>query len=156
MGWWTSLKTDAAKLRCLTAAEVGTLLEAALLLPLTALAFRALGFRRWLTTLARFCPSGVERGRPSDLVRARNAARLVGAAAARLAPADSCLSQAVVLWWLLRRQGLDGEVRLGVRKQAGRLQAHAWIEYRGLTLGSAVGSFEPFPRPVVPCGGRAA
>ena len=46
----------------------------------------------------------------------------------------NCLSQSLTLWWLLRRQGVESELRIGVRTVAGRFQAHAWIEYQGQPL----------------------
>jgi hypothetical protein len=39
----------------------------------------------------------------------------------------SCLRQSLLVWWLLRRQGVPAELRIGVRKQEG-FAAHAWVE----------------------------
>ncbi|MFN8445026.1 MAG: lasso peptide biosynthesis B2 protein [Caldilineaceae bacterium] len=45
--------------------------------------------------------------------------------------AGNCLSQSLTLCWLLRRQGIPTELRIGVRRQAGKFEAHAWLEYNG-------------------------
>jgi hypothetical protein len=159
MGWWTSLRTDWHKLRQLRAEEARLLLAAALLLPLTRAALRCLGLHRWHTALARFSPPPRAAVRPQDDRHAWTAARCVAAAAARIAPGDTCLSQALVLWWLLRRRGLDSGLRLGVRKNADSLAAHAWIEYRGLNLGprpNASQPYTPFPALITPYARRSA
>jgi hypothetical protein len=55
--------------------------------------------------------------------------------ASRYSPAwTNCLRQSLVLWYLLRRQGIASELHLGVRREAGEFQAHAWVEFGGLTL----------------------
>jgi hypothetical protein len=46
----------------------------------------------------------------------------------------TCLPQSLVAWALLRRQGLDPTLRLGARKNAGVLEAHAWIEVGSMSL----------------------
>jgi hypothetical protein len=42
-----------------------------------------------------------------------------------------CLPESLTVWGLLRRQGMDARLRLGVREQDGRLDGHAWVEYAG-------------------------
>lgn len=46
-----------------------------------------------------------------------------------------CLPRALVLQWLLGRQGIATVLRIGVRKEATQLSAHAWLEYEGQPLG---------------------
>jgi len=64
-------------------------------------------------------------------------AQLVGIAARRGLWRATCLPRALTLWRLLRHQGLRAELRIGVRKEAGLLDAHAWVEYDGLPLDDA-------------------
>jgi len=40
-----------------------------------------------------------------------------------------CLEQSVTLWLLLRRRGIDADLRLGVQPYP--FGAHAWVEHRG-------------------------
>ena len=41
---------------------------------------------------------------------------------------------ALVVWGLLRRCALEGELTIGVRKAEGELEAHAWVELDGVSL----------------------
>ena len=50
----------------------------------------------------------------------------------RLVPMASCLTQAMSVRWLLRREGIGCQLRIGVKRdEAGTFQAHAWIEHAG-------------------------
>jgi hypothetical protein len=64
--------------------------------------------------------------------------RMVGRAvtmAANHSPVPStCLSRSLVIWMLLRRRGIDSEIRLGVRKDGGVVAGHAWVEHQGVPL----------------------
>ncbi|MGF1482329.1 MAG: lasso peptide biosynthesis B2 protein [Cyanophyceae cyanobacterium] len=53
--------------------------------------------------------------------------------AARYSRGSACLSQSLVLWYLLRRQGIESELCIGVRRTE-QFQAHAWVEYEGMVL----------------------
>ena len=46
----------------------------------------------------------------------------------------SCLVKSLTLWWLLGRQGIGSELRVGVRKEGRNLEAHAWVEREGIAL----------------------
>ena len=61
--------------------------------------------------------------------------------------------QSLALWWLLRRQGIASDLRLGMRKDASRFEAHAWVEYLGRVLNDRNDvhrRFAPFDRAIVP------
>jgi hypothetical protein len=113
------------------------LVQTLFLLPLTGLALWVAGFRRWQALLTRLAPV---RYVPANkdvaaLVReGRAIARLVDAVARRGPYSATCLPRSLTLWWLLRRRGIDSYLRIGVRKEAGRLEAHAWVELQGLVL----------------------
>lgn len=49
-------------------------------------------------------------------------------AASRYVPHATCLAQPVILHILLRREGLQSTVCIGVRKEVGQFEAHAWVE----------------------------
>jgi hypothetical protein len=69
--------------------------------------------------------------REGGAAAAREAARLVRAAA-RLSPFPStCLTRSIVLSRLLRRRGLAAGIRIGVRRGEGPFAAHAWVEVDG-------------------------
>ncbi len=55
--------------------------------------------------------------------------------AGRWAPVrTTCLTRALVLSWMLRRQGVITTLRIGVARRDGTLTAHAWLETRGGTI----------------------
>jgi hypothetical protein len=123
--------------RRLSHPERWLLLQAVVLLPLTAWAVRLLGFRRWQAFLASMAPleempagcSAPDRGR-----QAQGTSRLVEVAARHGLCRVSCLPHSLVLWWLLRRQGIRGDLRIGVRRGEAQFEAHAWVEYLGIAL----------------------
>lgn len=49
-----------------------------------------------------------------------------------------CLPRSLVLCSLLRELGEPAEVRIGVRREAGQLRAHAWVVLRGEVLGEVL------------------
>ncbi len=154
MGWWKSLPTSWRTFLRLTAADRRTLLQALLLLPITAVAVRWLGLRRWQRTLQRWSPDphADASGSPAA-ARAYRTAWLVRVAARFVAGRDSCLTQSLVLWWLLRCRGLAGDLRIGVRKRDERLEAHAWVECLGKVLddpGDVTLPFVSFDRAIQP------
>jgi hypothetical protein len=134
-------------------AERWLLAQALVLLPLTAVALWAVGFRRWQIVLAWLAPTCDSAGRDeADLLReGRATARLVDAAARRGMCRASCLPRSLTLWWLLRRRGMDSHLHIGVRKETGRFEAHAWVEWRGAVLNDGADvrdRFAAFDRPV--------
>jgi hypothetical protein len=44
---------------------------------------------------------------------------------------DQCLVRSLVLQWMLARRGIASTLRLGVRRENGRMFAHAWVERAG-------------------------
>ena len=145
------------KLLLLTASERSTLLAALVLLPLTALAVRLLGFRRWQAALGRgairpLSPqySGDQGGETMRLAaRARRSAWLVDVAARRGPWPANCLQRSMTLWYLLRRHGVASELCIGARKAGERFDAHAWVEWGGEVLNDAADvalTYAPFAR----------
>lgn len=79
------------------------------------------------------------------------AVRMIAAAARRWPLKATCLPQSFALWWHLRELGIDSELRIGVKKNDGRLDAHAWVEWQGRILNDSdehCQSFAAFARPV--------
>ena len=108
------------------------LLTAFVLLPVIRVGMRMVGFGRLCRILASMRPfperaSSCTQPTEVNLVRARSTAALVRIAANRGLYRANCLDQSVTLWWLLRLQGIETEIRIGVRKNP-RLEAHAWVE----------------------------
>lgn len=71
--------------------------------------------------------------------------------AVKYSPWSNCLRQSLVLWYFLRRQGLNSQLRIGTRSQQGRMQAHAWVEYQETVLNDLPGVrqlYSVFPQPI--------
>ena len=108
--------------------------QALFLLPITAAALRLLSFRRVAATLASLSSAVAEKARDDEaetLSQVLTTARVVSLAARHGFFNATCLPKAMILWWLLRRQGIASDLRLGVRKEVEEVLAHAWVEYRG-------------------------
>ena len=102
----------------------------------TWLGLRVFGFRRWKEFVERRAEHA-NGGTAQPRICAVSAERIVqlGAAAARNLPfKTNCLEQSLVLWPLLRRRGFPAELRFGARKDAGKFEAHAWVELNGEAL----------------------
>jgi hypothetical protein len=155
MAWSKRLIRKALKFWRSPRQERRLLLEALVLLPVTAVALRVVGFRRWQSFLTRRAYSAGPRQNPEEqnMHLAHLAVSSVNKAS-RFSPwPSSCLQQSLTLGWLLRRRGIDSQLRIGVRKAAGRFEAHAWVEHGGVVLydpGGTDGGYVPFARPITP------
>jgi hypothetical protein len=114
------------------------------LLPSVAAAIRIFGLRRVCRFLSRDPVVG-EGARAPDVQGAREAGRLVNAAALRIPGRPNCLTRSVTLWWILRHRATDTTLRIGVRTAGGHLEAHAWVELAGLVLNDDPDVAERFP-----------
>jgi len=106
------------------------LIQSALLLPLTAAALRVVPLRHLHDLVDR--PSAGRRA--TDLARANRTAHMVAAAAEYGPYRASCLPQSLVLQFMLRRDGMRGELKYGVRRMDNHVTAHCWIELDGEPL----------------------
>jgi hypothetical protein len=113
------------------------ILRAALILPLTEIGLRLFGFRRWKGLIERFfLPARIPESLPAEVQRetALRAVRAVRSVELHGPANPNCLERSMTLWWLLRRNGVEGELHLGARKESGRFEAHAWVELGGQVL----------------------
>jgi Transglutaminase-like superfamily len=97
----------------------GIFLRAAALLPLISLSLRLRGFRKTQSFFQRFlsAPNNEADSLVSD--RADLTVSMVRAAVRHSVGHPTCLEESLALWWLLARQGIATELRIGVRK-------HGW------------------------------
>lgn len=142
---------DLAKLRSLTAAEWRLLAFCLAATPLVSGGLALFGYRRMHAAMARRqAPIRSRFASPEDAAaRARSVARIVAIAAGRGPVRATCLRRSLLLWWLLRRDGVACAVRVGVRREDGRLHAHAWVEHAGAPLDDdpeIATRFPPFER----------
>jgi hypothetical protein len=113
------------------------ILRAAVIMPLTEMGLRVFGFRRWKELIEKFSlaeqhtpslPAEVERERAIQSERAVRSVLLHGLTA------PNCLERSMTLWWILRSEGVQGELHIGARKAGERFEAHAWVELHGNIL----------------------
>src|SRR5215207_9853335 len=149
------------KLRGLSWPERRLLVQAAVALPAVAALIRLKGLRRCQALLARLTPvahnPGPRADGPAESL-ARTVVRIVTAAAAHGPYRANCLQQSVTLWWLLRRRGLESDLRIGTRKRDGHFDAHAWVEFSGRALNESRGvgaRYAVFERPINSPGARS-
>ena len=111
------------------------LLRAVVLPPLVALSLRWRGFRATQAALQRFL-SKANPGPAAALLSKAAAvtAHMVNAADRHGLVHPSCLAKSLTLWWLLGRQGIPSHLRIGIRKEKEKFEAHAWVEREGTAL----------------------
>ncbi|MGC1188506.1 MAG: lasso peptide biosynthesis B2 protein [Candidatus Acidiferrales bacterium] len=116
--------------------ERRVVLRAGMMLSLTVVALRVLGFPRWRGRLEKYVANAPAAGgdAASRLALAREVTGLATKAERRGPLRPNCLERSLVLWWLLRRRGLPAELRIGARKENARFEAHAWVELEGEVL----------------------
>jgi hypothetical protein len=110
-------------------------LRAIVLLPIVSLSLRWRGFRATRAALERFSPKVIlgQEG-PTASGRVAQTAHMVNLADRHGLVHPSCLAKSLTLWWLLRREGIPANLRIGIRKENEKFEAHAWVERDGAAL----------------------
>jgi hypothetical protein len=111
-----------------------TFLSALFLLPLASIVLRFGRYQSVLAALEKATPLKEQRPRGDSMSQALRTAELVNAAAQRGPYDATCLRRSLVLWWLLRRRGIDSRLRIGARMTGENFSAHAWVEYQQTVL----------------------
>ena len=126
-------------------------LQLALVVPFAHACLRMFGYNRTQAMQRRFIPAhptpATPPGDPESY--ARDMRRLVRQVRDRSPLPGACLSRSLVLWWLLRRRGMEVELCIGARLEGGRFQAHAWVERQGYPINAgkrARERYAPFAR----------
>lgn len=143
--------------------------QAALALAFARLAHRTIGFRRSRAILEALA-TAFRRAHRGDVAllgdasvpgrfeeTARRTAALVAAVVRRHPLRANCLQRSLALWCVLKGQGIEADLRVGVRRGSGQFEAHAWVEYSGRVLndgGDVHRRYAAFDRGLIP--GRAA
>jgi len=118
----------------------GIFLRAAAVLPVISVSLKMRGFRATQKFLLRSLPIARQTSQENsirivrDLKRTELTARMVNAAIRHVWCASTCLEKSLALWWLLGRQGIASQLRIGARKLEGKFEAHAWVERDGAAL----------------------
>ncbi len=110
-------------------------LRALVMLPFVGLSLRIRGFESTRSALQKtVSPATLRLDSDSISKQIALTAHMVNAADRRGLFHPSCLVKSLTLWWLLGRQGIASQLRVGIRKESGNLEAHAWIEREGIAL----------------------
>ena len=118
-------------LRDLSLPEWRILTTSLVMLPAAAIGLRIFG----LAKVQRFFESAPGPSAAGDeRVRAEQIAHMVAAAGQYSIYKATCLPQSIVLQWQLRRHGIASDLRFGVRGEGGAIEAHSWVEHRGVPL----------------------
>jgi hypothetical protein len=123
--------------KALSIEERLTFLQALLLLPLAVLALRFGRYQSTIATLQKITPLKKRRSPADPLPEALRTAAIINAAAWRGLYDATCLRRSLVLWWLLRRRGIDSSVRIGVRTEEDEFFSHAWVEFEDTVINDA-------------------
>jgi len=110
--------------------------RAAILLPCLRWSLRLRGYGKTFASLQRRVPPppNDRDSRPEEREEVRAACRMVIAALRYSFLQYTCLEESLTLWYLLRKQGIAASLRIGVRKENEKFEAHAWVEHRGEAL----------------------
>lgn len=110
--------------------------RAAVLLPVVRWSLRLRGYGRTFASLQNRAKHQTKKTqtRPELQESLQNTCRMVRAAL-RYSPSQfTCLEESLTLWYLLRKQGIAACLRIGVRKEKEKFEAHAWVEHEGEAL----------------------
>ena len=141
----------------LSSPECWLFLQVIVVLPLSILGLRWFGFRRWYAYLA-FSVDRLRRLPPPEhaALQARQSWQWVQSVSRYGLHPGNCLSRSLSLWWVLRRQGIEAALRIGVQRADGQFRAHAWLEYQGHPLNARpdvhdrFAAFQPAIKPDMP------
>ena len=132
-----------AKARELSGGEWLLLLKVSVLLPMVRCGVRLLPFKTVVALFAGKASLDGNRAR-SNRIRPDRLGYLVEVASRHHFLQPTCLEKSLILFRILRRSGLDPELRIGTAKNDGRFEAHAWVEHQGqVLLGGPVERYAP-------------
>ena len=119
------------RFRALSGSDRRTLLAAAAWMPIFWLGLRVLGLPRFQARLQRTATTA---NTAMPLADIQALGELVNIAARHTLGPRTCLTRSLLLGWLLRRRGVESQLRIGVRLNQGALDAHAWVECDGVPV----------------------
>lgn len=132
------------KLRDLSRSDCVYLIAASTILPLVRLSIRIWGLKHVYHYLKhRIPPTSIL---PQFLLTndVQHIAYLVNAVARQWPFRAPCLTRSLTLWWLLKQQGINSELCIGVRNKGNKFEAHAWLERDGIVLNDSIEHIQKF------------
>jgi len=104
--------------------------RAAVLLPWIRMSLRLRGYNPTFAALQSRAASRTESLDGAN-EQVQKTSRMVRSAVHHSVLRFTCLEESLGLWYLLEKQGICSRLRIGVRKDNGKFEAHAWVEYGG-------------------------
>ncbi|MCW6036216.1 lasso peptide biosynthesis B2 protein [Spirulina subsalsa FACHB-351] len=136
MSWWKLVRGKLRTYGGLSGRSRSCFLLALFALPLVTLSLQVLGLKRTQTLLNSLPTFPLANDAlPTTAEMVKVTARYTS---------TSCLPQALVLQTLLRCQGVDSVLRIGVRREGQQLEAHAWVEVQGQPLNQGTEVYEEY------------
>lgn len=113
-----------------------TFRRAAMLLRLVRWSLRLRGYGATFASLQKRIPrqAASAESRLDARERVQTTCRMVRAALRYSLAEFTCLEESLTLWFLFRKQGIPVCLRIGVRKENEKFEAHAWVEHAGEAL----------------------
>jgi hypothetical protein len=151
MGWLKLLRRKTRTFTQFSWKERFLLLQALVLLPLVTISLQLWGMRRTQSILTRLSHQAMSISSEEVIPQIGTTVRMVEMAVRYSVLWTNCLRKSLVLWYLLRCQGIVSELRIGVRREHGEFQAHAWVEYKSIVLNDSQyvrQEFAMFDRPI--------
>jgi len=109
--------------------------QAVILLPVIATFLRFRGFKKAKDALQAQLPSSsLQKENEKAVPAVQRTCRMISAAARHGIAHPTCLVESLALWYLLQKQGIPADFRIGVRKLTNKFEAHAWVEFGGVAL----------------------
>jgi Transglutaminase-like superfamily len=112
----------------------GLFLRAFLLLPVISVSLQLRGLRKTRASLQYFLSVTYGSQNADTQAGAALTAQMVRAAGRHGIGDRNCLKESLALWWLLAQQGIASDLRVGVRKDGEKFEAHAWVECGAVAL----------------------
>jgi hypothetical protein len=135
--------TALARFRILRRSDLKPIARAWISLASIEFALRFRSFHRVLDEVEGVAPTATV-VQPFEFGRARAYARWIDVAARHHVVRARCLHRSLVLHKWLRSEGLPSALRIGVRKKADGISAHAWVEMGGEILNDRPDRVAPF------------
>jgi hypothetical protein len=134
------------RFRRLSPLERSMFFRTVFLLPVTVVALRVAGLRnveRRMDSRGKRKSVRAKTTEP-EWQFAESARRMTEAASRHGIARGNCLSKSMVLWHLLRWQGLEATLHVGGRKDGVMFKAHAWVELDGVAINDSADVRERF------------
>lgn len=133
MNYLKLLKTDTQYLLQLSFYGKKLFLQALFLLLVVHVSLIVFGFNKTKDSLSRFiAQTKTPPNNPDELINLIATVVKIGSRYSRLWA--SCLRRSLVLWFLLAREGIKSDLKIGVRQNQGKMDAHAWVEVNQVVL----------------------